>query len=111
MRSAAPDTLPRRARKALEKLGRDIAIARKKRRMSTVSMAERAFISRSTLHKVERGDPTVSMGIYATVLSILGLVDGLGDIADRRDDTLGLDIEEGQLPKRFVDRGRKRSRR
>ena len=59
MKSQAPQTLPRAARQALVKLGADIAIARKKRRISTVSMAERAFISRATLYKVEKGDPTV----------------------------------------------------
>jgi len=73
-------------------------------------MAERAFISRGTLYKVERGDPTVSMGIYATVLSILGLVDGLADVADRRDDTLGLDLEEERLPRKIVSHRRSKKR-
>ena len=107
MKSYSTNTLPRAARKALIKLGEDITIARKKRRISTISMAERAFISRGTLYKVERGDPTVSMGVYATVLAILGLVDGLGQIADRRDDILGLDIEEGRLPKNIIPPRRK----
>jgi transcriptional regulator with XRE-family HTH domain len=106
MKSSATDTLPRAARKALVKLGEDITVARKKRRISTVSMAERAFISRNTLYKLERGDPSVSIGIYATVLSLLGLVEKLGDIADRRDDSLGLDIEEDRLPKNIVARRR-----
>jgi len=107
MKSKAKNTLPRSARKALAKLGADIMVARKKRRISTISMAERAFISRSTLYKVERGDPTVSMAVYATVLAILGLVEGLGDIADRRDDTLGLDLDEEDLPKSIINRRRK----
>lgn len=98
--------MPRAARRALAKLGGDMAVARKKRRISTVSMAERAFISRGTLYKVERGDPSVSMGIYATVLAILGLADGLGMVADRRDDTLGLDIEEDRLPAKIRPRGK-----
>jgi transcriptional regulator with XRE-family HTH domain len=106
MKTRASTTLPRAARKALVKLGEDLRIARKKRRISTVSMAERAFISRSTLYKVERGDPTVSIGIYATVLGLLGLVDRLGDVADRRDDTLGLDLDEERLPKNVVARRR-----
>lgn len=108
MKTKATDTLPRAARRALAKLGEDIRVARKKRRVSTVSMAERAFISRSTLHKLERGDPTVSIGIYATVLGLLGLVDRLGDIADRRDDTLGLDIDEERLPKNIISRRRRK---
>ncbi|MGI9486109.1 MAG: hypothetical protein ACR2RF_09585 [Geminicoccaceae bacterium] len=110
MKSPATNALPRTARQALVKLGEDIAVARKKRRISTVSMAERAFISRGTLYKVERGDPSVSMGIYATVLAILGLVDGLGEAADRRTDTLGLDIDEDRLPKKVQPRRRKRAR-
>lgn len=102
MKSAAHHTLPLVARKSLAKLGEDIAVARKKRRISTISMAERAFISRGTLYKVERGDPSVSMGVYATVLAILGLAEGLGDVADRRGDALGLDIEEDRLPRRIA---------
>jgi len=101
MRSSATDTLPRAARNTLVKLGEDIAVARKKRRISTVSMAERAFISRNTLYKLERGDPTVSIGIYATVLSILNLVERLGDVAERSKDELGLDIEEDNLPEKI----------
>jgi transcriptional regulator with XRE-family HTH domain len=108
MKSAATSTLPRQARVALGKLGEDMAVARKKRRISTVSMAERAFISRGTLYKLERGDPSVSMGIYATVLAILGLAEGLGQVADRRDDTLGLDVEEDRLPKKIRPGSRRR---
>jgi len=107
MRSSATDTLPLAARKALAKLGEDIAVARKKRRISTVSMAERAFISRKTLHKLERGDPTVSIGIYATVLSILNLIEKLGDVAERSTDDLGLDIEEDNLPGKIKLRSRR----
>jgi transcriptional regulator with XRE-family HTH domain len=106
MKSNATSTLPRVARHALTKFGEDITIARKKRRISTVSMAERAFLSRNTYHKIERGDPTVSIGAYATVLAILGLADGVGDLADRRIDTLGLNIEEERLPKRIVPKKR-----
>ena len=101
MKTQATSTLPRAARQSLIKLGEDIAVARKKRRISTVSMAERSFISRGTLYKVEKGDPSVSMGIYATVLSILGLIEGLGDLADRSTDTLGLDIDEDRLPQKI----------
>lgn len=101
MKSIAADTLPRSTLNVLVKLGQDIAVARKKRRISTVSMAERAFISRNTLYKLERGDPTVSIGIYAAVLSILGLVDKLGDVAERGDDEIGLDLDEDNLPERI----------
>lgn len=107
MKSQAPETLPRAARQALVKLGADITVARKKRRISTVSMAERAFISRATLYKVEKGDPTVSMGIYATVLAILGLAGGLAEVADRINDVLGLDLDEDRLPKKIMPERRR----
>ena len=110
MKTLATHALPRAAKQALTKLGADIAVARKKRRISTVSMAERAFISRGTLYKVERGDPSVSIGIYATVLAILGLADRFAQAADRRDDSLGLDIDEDRLPKKVQPRRRPRSR-
>lgn len=106
MKSLAIPALPRSARQALIKLGLDIAVARKKRRISTVSMAERAFISRATLHKLERGDPSVSIGAYATVLAILGLAGNLGDIASRQSDVLGLDLEEDRLPRAIRSRRR-----
>lgn len=106
MKSLATCTMPRAARRALAKLGADIAVARKKRRISTVSMAERAFVSRSTYSKIEKGDPTVSIGAYVTVLAILGLVDGVGELADRGRDSLGLDLDEDRLPKRIVQRRR-----
>ena len=106
MKSLAIPALPRPARQALVKLGRDISVARKKRRISTVSMAERAFISRATLHKLEHGDPSVSMGAYATVLAILGLIGSLGEVASRESDVLGLDLEEDRLPRSIRSRHR-----
>lgn len=108
MKTLATSTLPRSARQSLIKLGQDITTARKKRRISTTSMAERAFISRGTLYKVEKGDPCVSAGIYVAVLFILGLSDGFGQTADRSRDALGLDIEEDRLPQKIQPRRRKR---
>ncbi|MEG2237717.1 MAG: hypothetical protein RRY13_08695, partial [Akkermansia sp.] len=60
---------------ALKKLGADISDARKRRRIPTILMAERSFISRATLGRLEKGDPSVSLGNYAAVLFVLGLTD------------------------------------
>ena len=109
MKSKAIDAMPRSARRAVRALGRDTAVARRKRRISTASMAERAFTSRATLQRLERGDPTVSMGIYATVLAILGLAEKLETIAEASTDWLGLDIDEERLPKTIVARRRRGS--
>jgi len=65
--------LPVPVNRALHKLGSDIRDARLRRRIPTALMAERAGISRMTLNKVEKGDPGVSMGTYATVLFVLGM--------------------------------------
>jgi hypothetical protein len=73
-------------------------------------MAERVFITRMTLLKVERGDPGVSLGIYATVLFVLGLTNRVADLADVRADETGLALEEERLPKRIRRQG-KTSRR
>ncbi|MCY4206001.1 MAG: helix-turn-helix domain-containing protein [Bacteroidetes bacterium] len=101
MKSLSTSTLPVSARKSLTKLGADITIARKKRRITAASMAERAFLSRSTFTRIEKGDPTVSMGAYLSVLAVLGLSKNLGQIADRENDTLGLDLDEDRLPRRI----------
>ena len=87
--------------RTLRKLGGDIRDARRRRRIPTATMAERATISRMTLHKVELGDPSVSLGAYATVLFILGLTDRLADLADVRHDTTGLRLDEERLPLRI----------
>lgn len=63
--------------------------------------ADRALISRSTLHKVERGDPGVSLGIYATVLFGYGMIERLERLVDMRWDWIALAHEEDRLPRRI----------
>lgn len=92
--------MPVAVRRALRKLGGDIRDARLRRRIPTAVLAERALISRPTLTKVERGDPTVSLGIYATVLFVLGFVDRLAELAAAETDAVGLALEEERLPQR-----------
>ncbi|HSH42616.1 MAG TPA: transcriptional regulator [Arenicellales bacterium] len=99
-RSTSNYSLPIPVARALRKLGRDIGDARRRRRIPAAVLAERASISRTTLVKVEKGDPGVSMGIYAKVLFVLGMVDRLAELADIRHDERGLELEEEQLPKR-----------
>lgn len=107
MLSAKPYPVP--VKKALKKLGRDIRIARIKRRIPMELMANRASISRTTLTKIEKGDPSVSFGTYATIIFILGLVANLAGLVDASKDELGFDLEIENLPKRvrfpYVPRG------
>lgn len=93
-------SLPIPAKRALRKLGQDIRDARRRRRIPMALLAERARISRTTLTKVEKGDESVALGIYASVLFVLGLIEGLGNLADPVTDTIGRSIEERSLPKR-----------
>ncbi len=98
--------LPVPVQRALRKLGGDMRDARLRRRIPTKIMAERASISRTTLNKVEKGAPGVSLGIYATVLFVLGMVNRLAELADVTTDTMGLALEEKNLPQR-IRRSRK----
>lgn len=92
--------LPLVVSRGLAKLGGDLAAARKRRRLTMALLAERALISVSTLRRVERGDPAVSMGIYATVLFVLGLAEGLASLADLTEDAVGRSLDEERLPQR-----------
>ena len=65
------------------------------------TMAERASITRVTLYKIENGDSGVSMGSYATVLFVLGMLDRLSEIADAAHDQVGMTLEEEILPQRI----------
>ena len=64
-------------------------------------MAERVGITRVTLTKAEQGDEGVSMGVYATILFVLGFIDRLPELGSPRQDDVGLALEEERLPKRI----------
>ncbi len=94
-------TIPIPVRRAVRKLGQDIRDARLRRRIPTEILAERASISRMTLYNVEKGDVSVSMGTYATILFVLGMINRLGNLADASEDALGRQLDEERLPKRI----------
>lgn len=96
-----PTTPPNAVRRTLRKLGQDIQDARKRRGLSMEVVADRAFTSRKTLQRVEEGDFGVSIGIYAAVLHSLGLLEGLGELADPSNDELGMALASAKLPKRI----------
>lgn len=101
-----PHHPPAAVRRTLRKLGADIHDARRRRRLPMAVVAERAFTSRSTLQRIEAGDATVGIGIYASVLQALGLLDGLGEVADIGRDSVGQALASADLPQR-VRIGRK----
>jgi transcriptional regulator with XRE-family HTH domain len=103
-RSPALDALPVPVQRALAKLGEDIGAARRRRRITMAIMAERAFITRKTLARVERGEAGVSLGVYASVLFALGMIERVGDLADGQRDPLGRMLEDERLPRRVRTR-------
>jgi hypothetical protein len=108
--SRASVSLPIPVRRALRKLGGDIRDARRRRRIPVAIAAQRASISRMTLLRLEKGEPGVAMGIYATVLFVLGLGDRLAEVAEPRNDLVGLQLDEERLPKRIRRRGNRKSK-
>lgn len=98
---ASSSSLPLPASRALRKLGHDLAVARRKRRISTADMASRLFVSRDTLWRLEKGDPSVAIGTLATALFILQLHERLYHLAGSASDDLGLALEENNLPQRI----------
>jgi len=96
--------LPFPVTRALRKIGEDISEARRRRRIATELMAQRAGISRGTLVKIEKGDPTTSMGKYASVLFVLGMISRISDLVDSNHDLVGRQIDEENLPKRIRSR-------
>lgn len=81
--------LPECVAGALVKIGENLKLARKKRGITMTQMAERAFVSRQTLAKLEQGSPCVSFGNYAVVAYILGLDKQLDSLFAPQNDELG----------------------
>jgi hypothetical protein len=81
--------------------------ARLRRSLPADVVASRAFTTRPTLRRIEAGDPGVGIGIYAAVLQAMGLLDGLGALADPANDTTGQRLSAEALPERARIKRRK----
>jgi hypothetical protein len=99
-RSDAVDNLPAAAAGALARLGGDLSVARKRRKQSLRGWATRLNVSVPTLMKMEKGDPTVSIGVYATALWMIQRHDALADLADPRQDLAALESEVQRATRR-----------
>jgi transcriptional regulator with XRE-family HTH domain len=87
--------MPRALTQQLQLMGEQIMLARKRRHLSMQDIADRATVTRLSVSKVEHGDPTVSMGIYARVLFALNLEKDLSLLA--ADDALGRQLQDAEL--------------
>ena len=77
-------------------MGEQIKLARLRRSLPAELVAERAGISRASLWKVEKGDPSVAMGIYASVLHALNNMDK-DLLLVAKDDEMGRQLQDLNL--------------
>lgn len=90
--------------RAIAKLGDDVSRARRRRRLTRASLAERSGVSVSTLKRLENGDGSVALENLARALQVLGELDRLANLLDSATDELGIVLMDEQLPKRVRQR-------
>lgn len=88
------------AHQAVEALGRNIQIARKRRGWTLEEMAASMLVTRKTLSRLEAGDPSVGLSVLAAALHALGMVNDLRNIAAPESDAVGAFSEKQRLPQR-----------
>ncbi len=96
---------------ALRELGLDVSEARRRRRLTMDVVAGRALTTRQTVARIERGDPRVAMGTWASVLFALGVAGRLGELVSPAADASGLALDAERLPKRVRNPTRPSTRR
>lgn len=94
MANRSPSILPRN-QLILTALGENLRLARLRRKLSTIQVAERAGLGRTTLVKIEQGHPGVGIGQYLNVLHVLGLEKDLIQVG--QDDLLGRKLQDAGL--------------
>ena len=99
-RSSSSLLLPTKIRRTLVDFGTNIAIARKRRGLTAMMMAERLGVGRDTYARVEKGDPSVALGSFAMALFALGMDAGFARLADPQQDDTGTLLDLNRLPKR-----------
>jgi transcriptional regulator with XRE-family HTH domain len=96
--SAALTQMPPSTLAALQQLGADLGVARLRRKESLKTWAKRMGVSVPTLLRLEAGEPSVSLGVLATALWLIGRDAALGDLATPKEDrgALELDVREAE---------------
>ena len=82
----------------MQVVGEQMRLARLRRNLSVAQVAERATCSPLTVSRIEKGTPTVAIGIYLRVLYALQLDDDILSLA--KDDELGRTLQDMNLPQR-----------
>ena len=102
--AAALSRIPPQTMRALETLGSHLAVARVRRKESLATRAKRIGVSIPTLMRLESGDPSVSMGIYATALWLIGRDAALSGLAAPSEDRGALELNVRQAQSLGQDR-------
>src|SRR5271169_5243972 len=97
--SLSKSGLPSEVATAVRELGQYLKTARKRRHETQAHFAKRLLVATSTLHRMEAGDPGISIGTWATALWALGMLPQFRRLAHPDDDTLGKALESRRLPK------------
>ena len=87
--------------RAVEKLGADLALARRRRHISQASLAERIGASLNTVKRMEKGDQRVPLHFVARTLHVFGEIERLSRLLDTSEDVIGLSLMDAQLPQRI----------
>lgn len=98
--------VPQPVLRALEKLGHDLSLARRRRMLTQESMAERIQTSVATLRRLEKGDPRISIGVIAQAFLVLGEINKITGLLDTATDEIGLSLMNEQLPQRVRNKKR-----
>jgi transcriptional regulator with XRE-family HTH domain len=96
--------LPVPAARALQKLARDISLARRRRRLSQAALAQRSGVSERSIRRLEGGDSGCSLEHLARILQVLGEIERLERLLDGSADTLGLLLMDEALPRKIRPR-------
>lgn len=102
--SSAVEALPAASAAALRKLGTDLALARRRRKQPLKAWAQRLNVSIPTLMRMEKGDPSVGMGVYATALWMINRHEAMGALADPKEDIGALELDIRQANARHARR-------
>lgn len=92
--------VPLPVERAIEKLGNDLALARRRRHVSQASLATRIGASLSTVKRMEKGDMRIPLHFIARTLHVFGELDRLTMLIDTAKDDIGLTLADAQLPQR-----------
>ena len=108
-RSGAQVAMPQPVARALHRLGQDISVARRMRRLSQEDLAQRIGTSLSTVRRMEDGYPGTALHTFLRALHVLGRLDDLLLAMILENDALGMELVREQLPQRVrTAAGRKR---